>query len=66
MGKNLLAIGSIISWGNKHSIVWGSGFINEQQKFKGGTIYAVRGKYTDAKLKKTDLKEHRYMEILRY
>lgn len=54
--KNLLAIGSIISWGNKHSIVWGSGFINEQQKFKGGTIYAVRGKYTDAKLKKDGFK----------
>lgn len=50
--KDLLAIGSIISWGNKHSIVWGSGFINENEKFKGGIVYAVRGKYTDKKLKK--------------
>ncbi len=49
--KNLLAVGSIIGTGNKHSIVWGSGFINEKQIFKGGKIYAVRGKYTDNKLK---------------
>lgn len=49
--KNLLGIGSIISWGNRRSIVWGSGFINEKQIFKGGTICAVRGKYTDQKLR---------------
>lgn len=50
--KNLLSIGSIISLGNKYSIVWGSGFINEKQIFKGGIICAVRGKYTDLKLRK--------------
>lgn len=50
--SNLLGIGSIISWGNKHSVIWGSGFIDENQTFKGGTIYAVRGKYTYEKLKK--------------
>lgn len=50
--KNLLGIGSIISLGNKHSIVWGSGFLNEKHVFKGGTICAVRGKYTDQKLRK--------------
>ncbi|MEF2621744.1 MAG: polysaccharide pyruvyl transferase family protein [Xylanibacter rarus] len=50
--KNLLAVGSIISTGNKHSVVWGSGFINEKQTFKGGYVCAVRGKYTNEKLKK--------------
>lgn len=50
--KNLLGIGSILANGNKHSIVWGSGFINEDQIFKGGKIYAVRGRYTDNLLKK--------------
>lgn len=49
---NLLGIGSIISKGNKHSIIWGSGYINENQKFRGGIVYAVRGKYTNEKLKK--------------
>lgn len=49
--QNLLAIGSIISVGNKHSVVWGSGYINEKQAFNGGEVYAVRGKYTDEKLK---------------
>lgn len=49
--QNLLAIGSIISVGNKHSIIWGSGFISENRAFKGGEVYAVRGKYTDEKLK---------------
>ena len=48
--KNLLAIGSILSHGNKHSIVWGSGFISEDESFNGGKILAVRGKYTNDKL----------------
>lgn len=49
--KTLLGIGSIISFGHKHSAIWGSGFINENQHFNGGTVYAVRGRYTDNKLK---------------
>lgn len=48
--KNLLGIGSIISWGNRHSIIWGSGFMNENEVFRGGKILAVRGKYTNNKL----------------
>lgn len=48
---NLLGVGSIISWGNGNSIVWGSGFMNSADGFKGEkAIYAVRGKYTDQKL----------------
>lgn len=49
--KNLLAIGSVLSWGNKHSLIWGSGFMNENEKFVGGTIYALRGKYSNDKIK---------------
>ena len=49
--KNLLAVGSIICWGNKKSVIWGSGFLNENQTFNGGTVLAVRGRYTDNKLK---------------
>lgn len=50
--KNLLAIGSILSKGNRHSVVWGSGFISEDDSFNGGRILAVRGKYTNEKLKR--------------
>lgn len=45
--KNLLAVGSIISQGNKRSIVWGSGFMNYNEKFRGGKVLAVRGKLTN-------------------
>lgn len=48
--RNLLAIGSILGCGNKHSIIWGSGFISEKDSFNGGKILAVRGKYTNDKL----------------
>lgn len=48
--KNILGIGSIISLGNKNSIVWGSGFMNENEIFRGGQIFAVRGKLTNNKL----------------
>lgn len=49
--KNLLCIGSILSLGNKHSIIWGSGFLSNKKNFNGGKIYAVRGKLTNNKLK---------------
>ena len=50
--KNLLAIGSIIAWGNTQSLIWGSGFMREEENFRGGRIFAVRGKYTNDKLKR--------------
>lgn len=49
--KNLLCIGSILNSGNKHSVIWGSGFMHEQETFRGGIVCAVRGKYTNNKLK---------------
>lgn len=48
--KVLLAIGSILSWGNKRSIVWGSGFMYENETFRGGKVYAVRGKLSNDRL----------------
>lgn len=49
--KSLLAIGSIITWGNRKSLIWGSGFMSQRDTFRGGILYAVRGKYTDEKLR---------------
>lgn len=46
------AIGSILKLLPKGSHVWGSGFMNENDKFQGGEIYAVRGKLTSNSLAK--------------
>lgn len=48
--KVLGGIGSILSWLPKGTLVWGSGFMNKNDVFKGGEIYAVRGKFTADKL----------------
>lgn len=45
--KSLLCIGSIINLGNSKSIIWGAGLMNTRQIFHGGTILAVRGRYTN-------------------
>ena len=50
--ENLLGVGSIIKLGNRCSFIWGSGFMDENQPFHGGTICAVRGKFTNNKLKR--------------
>lgn len=54
--RNLLAVGSVISCGNKRSIVWGSGFMNWNESFRGGKVLAVRGKLTNEKLIKMGFK----------
>lgn len=54
--KTLLAIGSVISWGNKRSVIWGSGFMNSNEIFRGGKVYAVRGKLTSDRLVKLGFK----------
>lgn len=48
--KNILGIGSIISWGNSKSIIWGSGFMKWNEFFRGGKVLAVRGKLTNEKI----------------
>lgn len=47
---NILGVGSIISFGNRNSIIWGSGFMNQNEHFKGGKVLAVRGKLTNKKI----------------
>jgi pyruvyltransferase len=54
--KVLVPIGSTIARGNKKTTFWGNGFLNKKESFKGGKIYAVRGKYTDEKLRKDGFK----------
>ncbi len=49
--RTLTAIGSIMSWAQSNSVVWGSGFMNKTDRFAGGKTLAVRGKLTDQKLK---------------
>src|SRR5699024_5959438 len=49
--KTLICIGSILSWSNSNTIVWGAGFMNSFEVFKGGRVLAIRGKYTALKLK---------------
>ena len=48
--KNLIGVGSIIGLGNKHSSIWGSGFLLSKNGFNGGKVCAVRGKRTNEKL----------------
>jgi|TARA_R110000822_G_scaffold288991_3_gene410250 pyruvyltransferase len=49
--KHYLCIGSILRLANKNSIVWGSGFIKENEKAEGeGLFLAVRGPLSRNKL----------------
>jgi len=47
---SIIAVGSVIRWGNPKSQIWGSGFMNEDDPFGGGTVHAVRGRLTAQKL----------------
>lgn len=48
--RNIIGVGSIISYGNKKSLIWGSGFMNNNEHIRGGTVFAVRGKLTNEKI----------------
>lgn len=48
--KTIVGIGSILSYSGPRSLVWGSGFMNESDKFNGGKILLVRGVLTREKL----------------
>ncbi|MDO5482477.1 MAG: polysaccharide pyruvyl transferase family protein [Bacteroidaceae bacterium] len=50
--KSILAVGSILSYGNSLSKIWGSGFMNETDLFYGGSVCAVRGKLSAEKIMK--------------
>jgi len=49
---NILGVGSIITWGNSKSKVWGSGFMSQSGRFNGGEVFAVRGPFTAKRLVK--------------
>ena len=46
-----MAIGSILKWTNKKTKIWGSGFLYESDSFNGGDVYALRGKFSNERLK---------------
>lgn len=48
--RTYVIIGSVMSWAKADSFIWGAGFMNRKDKFKGGRTFAVRGKLTDLKL----------------
>ena len=47
---NYIGVGSILSYGNSRSRIWGSGFMNTSDKFYGGKVYAVRGELSAKKI----------------
>lgn len=48
--KALFGIGSILDLATYKTLVWGSGFREEDSKLKGGKVYAVRGKLSLSKV----------------
>lgn len=48
----ILAIGSILDRSLPNFKIWGAGYMNEFEHADGGTLYAVRGYYSAAKLHK--------------
>lgn len=55
--KHIMAIGSILQCANKHSLVWGSGFISSDASFEVAPkkIFAVRGPLTRELLMKNNI-----------
>jgi hypothetical protein len=49
--KHYIMIGSIISYANVKSVVWGAGIIKKNQKIKNATFLAVRGPLTQQRLR---------------
>lgn len=49
-GEKLLVIGSVMSYSNAKTTVWGAGFMNENESCSGGKFLAVRGKETVRRL----------------
>lgn len=49
--RHILSVGSIIIYCNKKSLIWGSGFMNQNEHIThGGKFLAVRGKLTNKKI----------------
>ena len=52
----LVGLGSVMGLTDKYSCIWGAGFLNYNEKFKGGDVYAVRGRLTHEKLERDGFK----------
>lgn len=50
--KCIFGIGSILDYSNDKTVVWGSGFREENSEFSGGEILSVRGKLSVDKIKR--------------
>jgi len=50
-GRYIISIGSIIGWGSGKRIVWGSGVLFTNERIDNGLFLAVRGKYSQNRLK---------------
>lgn len=48
--KSLFAVGSILNYANKRSVVWGAGFMSSRDKYNGGIICALRGHLSNKKV----------------
>lgn len=48
--KCLVAIGSLLDYTNNKCLIWGTGFRGYSSYYRGGTVYAVRGKLSREKL----------------
>ena len=44
--STVLGIGSILYTGNHRSLIWGAGFMSSDERCTGGTVLALRGKYS--------------------
>ena len=55
-GKYIISVGSIIGWGSGKRIVWGSGILFANEKIDNGEFVAIRGKYTQERLKELGYK----------
>lgn len=54
--NNLIAVGSILNAGNSRSKIWGAGFLDSKDQFRGGKIYALRGPYSNKIIKEMGYK----------
>lgn len=54
---NILGVGSIITCGNKKSKVWGSGFMSDRGRMRGGEVFAVRGPLTAQRITEQGLEK---------
>lgn len=50
-GRYITSIGSIIGWSSGSRVVWGSGILYYNEKISNGEFLAVRGQYTQRRLR---------------